>query len=44
MVGNGIMEPVNDTTVEAEEEVKMPVRGHVKNLIRMFTNGTTTGG
>ena len=39
------MEPLNDTTVEPEEdEVKMPVRGHVKNLIRMFTNGTTTGG
>ena len=29
--------------LEHQEEVKMPVRGHVKNLIRLFSNGLVTG-
>ncbi|KAK2179493.1 hypothetical protein NP493_487g02041 [Ridgeia piscesae] len=37
-LGDGGMEPA-----EHEEEVKMPVRGHVKNLIRLFSNGLVTG-
>ena len=39
------VEPQKDREVEVkEEEIKMPTRGHVKNLIRLFSNGLITGG
>lgn len=52
LLGNGTMEPRKDMEVEPqkdrevevkEEEIKMPTRGHVKNLIRLFSNGLITG-